>query len=177
MTVSEAMLHRLCAESDIKEVLARYCRGVDRCDAEMIRSVYHEGAIDDHGPAAFVGPGWEFADIVVASHLNDAVMTQHVISSPHIVVDGDVADVETYCVAYRLRQKGDRRVLNTVGGRYVDRFDRRNGEWRIGHRVWVRDWGTIQQVEREFPADGFNHGLRSHDDPAYHRVPPASTAP
>src|SRR5262245_17777267 len=33
----------------IQEVLARYCRGVDRADLELLRSVYHPDAIDNHG--------------------------------------------------------------------------------------------------------------------------------
>jgi len=158
-------LDRLISESDIRAVLARYCRGVDRCDLETIRSVYHDDGIDDHG--IFVGRGWDFAEVVVKSHLDDSVMTQHVISSPLIAVTGDVAHVETYCVAYRWRQKREKELLNSVGGRYVDRFERRAGDWRIAYRIWTRDWGKIDVVTREFPREGFNNATRDRDDAAF----------
>ena len=37
----------LLDERDIREVLLRYCRGVDRCDAELISSCYHADAVDE----------------------------------------------------------------------------------------------------------------------------------
>jgi len=44
------LLKRLAAESEIRRRLLDYCRGVDRCDAELVASTYHADAIDDHGP-------------------------------------------------------------------------------------------------------------------------------
>lgn len=44
-----AKLQTLLDERDIREVLLRYCRGVDRCDAALIASCYHEDSLDDHG--------------------------------------------------------------------------------------------------------------------------------
>ena len=40
---------RLLARQEILEVLARYARGVDRADGELLRSCYHEGAMEEHG--------------------------------------------------------------------------------------------------------------------------------
>ena len=47
----------------IREAAMRYSRGVDRLDAELMKSAYWPDATDDHG--RFVGNGWEFADRVV----------------------------------------------------------------------------------------------------------------
>jgi hypothetical protein len=38
----------LAAEREIRAALARYCRGIDRMEAELVRSVYHPDAHDDH---------------------------------------------------------------------------------------------------------------------------------
>lgn len=39
----------ISAHIEIQQVLFRYCRGVDRGDKELLRSVYHPGATDNHG--------------------------------------------------------------------------------------------------------------------------------
>ena len=31
------------------------------------------------------------------------------------------------------------------GGRYVDRFERRDGNWAIAYRVALRDWGMMEE--------------------------------
>jgi hypothetical protein len=46
---TERALQVLLDKQEIHEVLMRYCRGIDRCDAELLRSVYHADAVDDHG--------------------------------------------------------------------------------------------------------------------------------
>ena len=43
------------ARDEIRELLTRYCRGVDRMDAELIASAYHPDAIDEHGMTQFTG--------------------------------------------------------------------------------------------------------------------------
>src|SRR5262245_42303050 len=52
-------LERLLDERAIRRRLVDYCRGIDRCDAELVASVYHPDATDDHG--SFKGLGVEFA--------------------------------------------------------------------------------------------------------------------
>src|SRR5882762_4106907 len=42
-------LRALLDEREITAVLHRYTRGVDRCDAAAIKSVYHPDARDRHG--------------------------------------------------------------------------------------------------------------------------------
>ena len=46
---TERALRVLLDKQEIHEVLMRYCRGIDRCDAELLHSVYHPDATDDHG--------------------------------------------------------------------------------------------------------------------------------
>src|ERR1035437_9239359 len=49
MTVPAMNVQRLLVEAEIREVLFRYCRGIDRLDEELVRSCYHPDAIDSHG--------------------------------------------------------------------------------------------------------------------------------
>ena len=51
---------------EIHNCIIRYSRGVDRLDRELLLSVYHPDAIDDHG--MFVGGPEEFADWALAMH-------------------------------------------------------------------------------------------------------------
>jgi hypothetical protein len=57
-----------------------------------------------------------------------------------------------------------------LGGRYVDRFERRDGEWRIAARITVHDWSRIDPVTENFEHAGrFRQGTRSTDDPVYRK--------
>jgi hypothetical protein len=56
-----------------------------------------------------------------------------------------------------------------AGGRYLDRFERRGGEWRIFARVLVRDWyeiveGTGDWADYPRPQEG-PHGSQKETDP------------
>lgn len=120
----------LSAHIEITQVLYRYCRGVDRGDRELIRSVYHPDATDDHG--SWSGLGVDFADHVVDSMDGATLTSQHQISNPLIEVDGDVASCESYFLAFHPSRNasGDEKLV-VAAGRYLDRFECRAGEWRI----------------------------------------------
>ncbi|MFZ4122290.1 MAG: nuclear transport factor 2 family protein [Caulobacterales bacterium] len=128
------LLEDRCA---IEAALVRYCRGVDRCDEALLKSVYWEDSVDDHG--SFVGPGWAFAAALMPA-LSGMKGTMHAISNIHIELMGDWARAETYCVAYHLLPAAGQDREMVVGGRYLDRFEKRSGEWRIKHRLYVMDW-------------------------------------
>lgn len=133
----EALLQAVADRQAIEAALVRYSRGIDRCDMDVLKSVYWEDSIDDHG--SFVGPGWDFAENVIPA-LKQMKATMHAVSNMHIELMGDWARTETYCVAYHLvpGDAGDQDMV--VGGRYLDRFEKRAGEWRIKVRVYVMDW-------------------------------------
>jgi hypothetical protein len=56
----------------------------------------------------------------------------------------------------------------TAGGRYVDRFERRAGQWKIAERTVVVDWQRVDRVH-EPDASQLTLGLRSRQDLAYRR--------
>ena len=153
---------------EIEQVLNRYCRGVDRGDADLIRSVYHDDATDDHG--TFKGKGVDFAERVVVALNAHAKATMHNLHQVNIRFSGDRAAVETYFTArHRVAQDGGVR-LETFGGRYVDRFEKRREVWKISHRAVVYEWSKIEDVDEEYPHDAFEQGKRSTDDLSYQQI-------
>jgi hypothetical protein len=165
---ASAVLVRLQAQQDIRDCLMRYCRGVDRCDADLVRSAYHADATDDHG--YWKGGGWDFADFIVTSKLRDNDWTTHAVQNVLVEFESDdVAHVESY-VRASLKPRGVNEVRIFVG-RYVDRFERRDGHWRIADRIVVHDWDTalpLQPGGIGLPLEDFARGRRGdRRDPVY----------
>lgn len=118
----------ITARAEIHHVLMTYCRGVDRGDAQLLRSVYHPGAMDVHGP--FSGTGEEFADYAIDKMAPFVAMSQHHVTNVYMEVDGDEAAVESYFLAVQPYVTVDRDEEQAwVAGRYLDRFAQREGRW------------------------------------------------
>ena len=138
----------------IQRCLLDYCRGVDRCDADLLASVYHPDATDDHG--SFVGLGVDFARSVTAHLLRRTLSTTHFCSPPHIVFTSErTADVETQVLAWHRCRDDDGEYLEKFGGRYFDRFERRGDDWRIAHRALTHDWDTVERITNAFASGTF----------------------
>ncbi|HWL44930.1 MAG TPA: nuclear transport factor 2 family protein [Ilumatobacter sp.] len=163
--MNDDVLWQLSAEHEIRKILARYCHAVDRADEELLRSVYHDGAFDDHS-AFFRGPAAEFAPFCVRAMRERFAATMHQASNVLIEVDGTGAAVQSSYLAANLLL--GRAELHWYGGRYLDRFEHRDGAWRISHRLVLHDWDVRQAYEDPTPSSsGRNEGLRSTDDPSY----------
>jgi hypothetical protein len=177
----------LMAEREIRQVLLRYCRGVDRADPELIRECYHEGALDVHGK--YRGDGRAFADYAVGVLNERYQATSHTLENSMIEFDGDAcAHVETYVVAYHLSiEPVEQAHFYVFGGRYVDQFELRGDAWRIAHRQLLRDWSyrhplDPEEVRRQAEeAQAFDGGRRDRDDvgypAAFQRMRAAATGP
>lgn len=168
------MLHdpevqQLLDRQAIRDVVLRYCRGIDRLDLELVRACYHPDATDDHG-SPHPRTRDEYVEWV-AGVLRRFTGTMHFVGNQLVELDGDVARSETYGVAYHHGDPPeDHRRNFTTGFRYVDRFERRDGEWRIATRVAVREWThTVtadQQVIIPPDRDG-RRGRRDRTDAVY----------
>jgi hypothetical protein len=112
----------------IRDCLFRYCRGIDRMDPEILASAYWPGALDHH--TGFEGTVEQFIEWALPRL---AAMEQGM----HI--DGATAKVESYLWSVSvLPGDAPRRVVTC--GRYNDRFEKRDDEWRIAERWVVHDW-------------------------------------
>jgi ketosteroid isomerase-like protein len=151
---------------EIREALVRWCRGLDLGDAELLASVYHEDAVDEHGTEHYTGATAGHG--YVAKHLRKFRRHLHTVFNETIAVDGDVAHCESYSLAYLVLDGSgpDEELLMTVAGRYLDRFERRDGVWKIAFRRFLIDWRTTAPIMPR-GADGPFEGRRSRDDPSY----------
>ena len=163
MTLDEAL-----DQMAIREVLVRYCRGIDRGDKALVRSAYHPDATDDHG--TFNGRAHDFPDVVVPRM--DAVgrIGQHNVTNVQIEVEGDRAKGESYFVTYNPEAQADGSLprIMLVLGRYLDVFEKRGGDWKILDRRVVIDYAEPLPDGTPWPrlAD-FTLGGRREADPAH----------
>ena len=161
-------LRELLDRMAIEDVLYRYCHAVDRCDAELLRTVYWPGAIDDH--IFWQGTAEDFVDFCIPI-LKSRDQTMHSITNVLIRIEGNQAFVQSYYRAYeRLRRKDGTANDVTMYGRYLDRMEKRDGEWRIAERKvqmdWWRIWDDSADWDRGVFGKQFEVGKRGAKDPS-----------
>lgn len=151
-------LQDLVDRQAIADVVLRYCRGIDRLDLELVRDCYHDDATEEHG--TFAGTRDEYVEWVAAV-LTRFTGTMHVVANQLVEVDGDEARSETYGIAYHWGEPpADHRRNFTTGFRYLDRFARRDGTWRIARRVAVREWTHVVRPEQQWSIPPERDGRR-----------------
>lgn len=148
----------------IRDATKRYTHGLDRLDADHMRSAYWPDATDDHGPE-FSGNAWAYVDVAMESHKRWRP-SLHTLTNQVIELDADGVNArgETYCIAYLF--EADRPVMYQWFGRYLDRFQKRDGVWRIFDRVCVHEASRMDDPlpVMPFPQDMFRQG--SFDRPS-----------
>ena len=148
------------AAEAIRQAALRYCRGVDRLDAELMRSAYHDDATDDHG--VFVGSAADLCSRVVQSHRRYDSTMHCVLNHAIDIADDTHATGEVYNVTYLLRTVDGVRQLDTWWGRYLDRYECRDGRWAIVHRVCVHEWTRTEPLGTTMPIEA--HRFRQGRD-------------
>jgi SnoaL-like domain len=154
----------------IREAMARYCRGIDRLDTDLIKSAYHPDAFDDHGP--FKGVRDDFVEWIIPFLRREYVTTSHHLTTQSIDLNGDVAHVETYAIVVQEKHVSGDILQLVANSRYVDRFEKRDGDWRIAHRVVVTDSArtdTVAPWQGTSPISSMTRGTRDHTDPVFQR--------
>ena len=174
-------LQELLDRQDILDCIHRYCRAVDRFDRDLLLSVYHPDAIDDHG--FFLGGPEAFADWAFGYHSLYQDATHHIVTNHTCELDGDTAHAETYWLFSGINRDTTTAATAATGatvpstlhfGRYIDRFERRNGKWAIAARACVIEWhaalGDLPVPPETIAASVATAvGQRSRDDISYQR--------
>lgn len=152
---------RLADIQAIRDVVAMYCRGVDRLDLELVAQAYHPGALDHH--TGFDGTAEDFV-VWLGKSLGYLAGSMHLMGNHHVeFVEANRAISETYCIATHW---GAAEQLNfTSGVRYVDLMERRDGRWAIAERWAAREWTRREMfIAPEKPGP---RGRRDGDDPLH----------
>jgi hypothetical protein len=143
-------LATLIAKDQIRDLCARYMRGQDRLDHALQLGTFWPDATTDYGIFKGSGPDFvAFAQALLAEHIaNQHLIGQHLIEFDEAVADRAYGEVYYYAF-HRILDQGVPTDM-VICGRYLDRYERRAGEWRFAHRTELVDW-----ARKEPAADGF----------------------
>ena len=156
---------RIADRMAIQDVMYKWCRAIDRLDADGMRAAFHPEAIDNHG--AYNGNIEGLVKWICERH-KPIPFSSHQVSNLLIeFATPDLALVETYIrTLQRYPAEAKASLAQLAGGqagkpgvgvdlltasRYVDRFERRNGEWRIALRTLIQDWKQFIDVPENAP--------------------------
>ncbi|MFO6429147.1 nuclear transport factor 2 family protein [Erythrobacter sp. W302b] len=153
----------------IIDLAAHYMRGLDRLDGDLLLAQFWPGARCEYG--VFSGPAEDFAafcmEMLKEHQRNHHMLGQHLID----FTGPNEAYGEVYYQAYHrvFDDSGSPRDL-FIAGRYVDRYERRDGVWKFAYRSelvdWVRDDPATDGMVAVAP---FIMGQRKPDDSLYNR--------
>jgi hypothetical protein len=130
-------LRGLLEREQIRDCIARLARGEDRRNAQLISACYWPDSTSDYG--VFSGTFDEYLAWVVPG--SPAIpVTQHVLGQSVIELQGEAARAETQVISYHRVKTGTEERDTIIGGRYLDRMEKRGGEWRIAQRTMLYDW-------------------------------------
>jgi hypothetical protein len=165
----EQELKRLQDREEIRDCVIRHARGCDRHDDALLAGVYHDGGFDEHGFA--INPGPEYYAWAHEQHTRGSLHSLHHITHQSVEIDGDVAHAETYVLGLFLNPDGI--TARLLSGRYIDRLERRDGQWGIVIRrstVEVIMKGDASIISSpEFARLGYLKGMRDERDLSYRR--------
>jgi hypothetical protein len=153
----------------ILDCIARHARGCDRHDIDLISSAYHPDGVDEHGYA--VNSGTEYGNWANAAHAETSTVHLHNITTHTCEIDGETAHAESYVIVVLIGSDG--RSAQFITGRYIDRLERRDDQWRIVVRrstvegMFIADARVLQSPF--FTEKGYLVGTRDRTDLSYER--------
>ena len=112
----------------IADCIAMHARGCDRHDVDLITAAYRSGRRrrarqgDEYGV--------EYGNWANHTHAATSQVHTHSITTHTCQIDGDTADAESYVTVVLLGARRPHRA-SSISGRYIDRLERRDGQWRI----------------------------------------------
>jgi hypothetical protein len=168
MPTTDALQQEMLDEFQLRKLVHAYCRAVDRGDFVTLRELYHHDAKDAHGEFS-TGSVDDFLTTLAASRPHIRSM-QHNVTTVNFAVNGNVAEGEIYTIATHTFVAGDRDVDVIIGGRYLDKYQKRQDIWKIIERTIVTDWARVNDpssVDMSHPITrGTLKGSADADDPS-----------
>lgn len=164
--MDERRMQTLLDHFDIREVIESYVHACDRGDRDATADVYHRDSWDHHGPMQC--DGHQFATLNTEAVMTQWLSCNHLLGQSRIKVTGDVAGAETLFFASLTRDDDGTTMLDQMLGRYIDRFERRDGQWRIKERRTISEWTSSGPIgEDSLRGHLFLRGERSGTDISY----------
>jgi ketosteroid isomerase-like protein len=141
MRPMDPRLQEMLDEHQLRKLVHGYCRAVDRGDLDVVKSLYHPDAEDSHSAVSPASVD-DFVGQLAAARRYLRSM-QHHITTANFAISGHTAEGEIYTIATHTVIVGDRDVDITVGGRYLDKYDKRGDSWKFVERAIVTDWARV----------------------------------
>lgn len=175
MTDRDRRIDDLLAKQDITEAMFKYCRSMDRCDVALGKEVFHPDAKVDYGKQMYQGTGYGFVETALSVHTAMFQAHSHQHGNILIEVKGDRAYSEIYGhVTLRRRDENGVLIDNRNFCRYLDIWEKRDGQWKILERALLLDYDDTG------PATGAifqSEGRRDRGDPSYRLFDEGSLLP
>ncbi len=148
----DAAVQELLDRKAIGDVVARYARTLDWLDDDGQASCYWPDAELDYG--FYKGPAAEFLPVVMATE-RASDRRWHMLGGLIVkFASADAAMSECYGIfAGATRQDDGSLAGHLYGGRYLDEWQKRAGEWRISKRLYILDWRQRLEDQPEFAPD------------------------
>lgn len=143
---------------EIADTLQRYIRGIDRHDKELVRSAFWPDARINLGTPSSRDEYVDREEAALAAYARH----QHHITGQSIDIQGNTAHVESYVwfvAVPRDASKDTPGPAATPGhplvsqdtqlgsGRYIERWEKRDGEWKILVREYAHDVNTFAKTD------------------------------
>lgn len=141
MATTDTVLQEMIDEFQLRKLVHAYCRAVDRGDIAQLQTFYHHDAVDAHGGFS-VGTADHFLDQLTAARPYIRSM-QHNITTMNFAISGHAAEGEIYTIAIHTLAGSGRDLDLVVGGRYLDKYEKRDDGWKIIERTIVTDWARV----------------------------------
>jgi SnoaL-like protein len=160
----ESQVRLMRDRQEIHDALMRYCRGQDRCDADLVASTIQD-----------------YDAVGTAERLRATTKrTMHVIGNMLIDLDGDSASSESYLLSYHILEHEGKEYTRARGARYFHRWQRIASGWITTARAMRDEWSRLDEVIDRVPdgatwhswaRDAWIYGERSKSDLAYTWTP------
>ena len=165
----ERKVQYLADRQEILDCIIRNARGNDRFDAELTSSSYHQDGFPVLGPQQ--NPGSKVGEQAKLGYAAGCESSLHNVTMHSCDIDGDVAHAESYVIGLFLERDG--LTSRITAGRYIDRLEKRDGQWKI----------ALRRATLEIPLEGparlpngtglpgsfYLRGSRNRNDPSYQR--------
>jgi hypothetical protein len=145
----EPAIQELVDRAAIRDLMARYARGLDRLDLDLVASSFTTDAYVNYGT-------WEDTGVDnIVRRLRARVSrydrSTHFMGDQVVRFNGDTADVETYALIYIVYSVEGNQYQSMGGIHYEDRMTRHGGGWQVQRRVVHHDWRRKARVDESVP--------------------------